>query len=112
MKNKVTTYQVLAPTSGKHKHEYDLIVKETKKGTKFNLYYSDNSEWVESIRGKKIMSLTDTGNEIILGHKVEQLEYDAAFELRLLLNTISALSSNSVERMKCKLVKQDKEILV
>lgn len=112
MKNKGTTYQVLAPTSGKHKHEYDLIVKETKKGTKFTLYYSDSAEWTESIRGTKIMSLTDTGNEIILSNKMKILEYDVAFELRLLLNTISVLSTNSVERMKCKLVKQDKEILV
>jgi hypothetical protein len=106
-----TTYQVMTNMSGDEDHDYDLVVEKTKKGKKFTLHYSNHKEWDESARGEKIMTLLDTGNEVVIKRTSKTMQYDKAFALRLLLNANAMLSDNPVERMGCKLIKKGKKTI-
>ena len=75
MKDSVNKYLVMN-TDGEH--EYTIHVKYT-------LFRSENKCWTSTARGEKLLSITNTGNEIILDRKIKVMDYAQLAELRLLL---------------------------
>lgn len=82
MKDSVNKYLVIN-TDGEH--EYTIHVKTTNKGVKYTLFRSENKCWTSTARGKKLLSITNTGNEIILDREIKVMDYEQLAELRLLL---------------------------
>ncbi len=108
-----TTYtvEVMNDPSMGYQHEYDIIVKETDLGTKLTLKYAKNKIWLERLRGKKIISILDTGDGVIIeGCSNENFGYDDLFCLRLLLNFHTHLSKNEIDKIPTKILKKGKKI--
>jgi hypothetical protein len=82
MKDSTNKYMVL---NNNGEHEYDIIVKETKKGVRITLYSSNNKVWASDARNEKLLSALNTGNEMIFDRKFKRLDYSELFALRLLL---------------------------
>lgn len=82
MKDSVNKYLVIN-TDGEH--EYTIHVKTTNKGVKYTLFRSENKCWTSTARGEKLLSITNTGNELIFDRKFKSLDYAELAELRLLL---------------------------
>lgn len=102
-------YKVISPDGD---YEYDVIVKDSKKGRKISLYYSDNDYWVDGIRGELFMTLMDTGNNVKISHSKKKLEYDEAFGLRFLLDFHRQIDTNPANRLMYKVTKDKKTIKV
>lgn len=80
-------------------HEYNIFEKENKKGHRvLVLKYSDAEFWNSSIRGKTVLTLTDTGNGIKLSKNIKSLGYDDFAEIRILMNFAKATNSNEFDR--------------
>lgn len=80
------------------RHEYTVKSKITKKGnTKYTMYYSNDESWGPLIRGKKVTSITNTGNgyKINMGNYVGGLGYDTAEELWILLSLLQKVDNLS-----------------
>ena len=57
-------------------HEYDYVKKETKDECIHTLYYSDWYGWADSIKGKKVIELIDSGNGVTIKDLVIDEEVD------------------------------------
>lgn len=80
-------------------HVYDVMKKDYGVGSQYTLRYSKNANmWTNSVHGKKIMRIRDTGNGIdIKTYRepfCESLDYDHVSELRILLSLISELDNS------------------
>ena len=74
-------------------HEYNITVQEdTSKGyTEYNLYRSNDGEWSNHVKGKKCLTLINTGNGVIFPKKKykEEIDYSQTAELFILLTFIN-----------------------
>jgi hypothetical protein len=96
-------------------HEYDLHVTKNDEDTLYELFCSNNDIWSNHRKGSYSIGLIDTGNGIKIkmenASKLDdELDYDVAAELNILLNVVTELSNF---RPKFKLTKQsNNEIIV
>jgi hypothetical protein len=81
-------YRVMNTYPGEEngRHEYDIHVEETNKGTKYSLIRSKAGHWSDSAKGKTVAAIMDNGDELILSKHIKQrLGYDVAAELFILM---------------------------
>ena len=95
-------------------HEYDLVITKNNEETLYELFYSNNDLWSNHRKGSYSIGLIDTGNGIKIKMENDsklddELDYDVAAELNLLLNIVTELSNF---RSKFKLIKQSNEIVI
>jgi hypothetical protein len=86
-------YRVMNTFPGEEngRHEYDIHVKETSRGTKYSLIRSKAGHWSDSFKGEKCVSILDTGDDMILSnHITNQLDYALGAELFILMSFINA----------------------
>ena len=79
-------------TPGKEVHEYDIIVDMNKNGHQVTtLKRSLNDNWSEHHRGEELISLIETGDEMIFPKKAfaGDVGYDVFAELFILMSFIS-----------------------
>jgi len=85
-------------------HEYDIIVKKSKKGTRFSIFASNGSDWTEHTKGELFLSMLDTGDGIEFDRDITKIEYDVVFCVRFLLNFELHLDTNPLEHKKYKII--------
>lgn len=85
-------------------HEYDIIVKKSKKGTRFSIYASNGSDWTEHTKGELFLSMFDNNDCIEFDRDISKMEYDTLFCVRFLLNFALHLDKNPLEHKKYKVV--------
>lgn len=84
------TYMVCAVDGD---HDYNIIVQKVSDDkTRFTLEYSDNTSWTEKYRGKKIMTITDDGNDYYIPKIGKIVGSDVLVELAILTNFIKKYS--------------------
>ncbi len=72
------------------RHEYDIHVKDTSKGTKYSLIRSMAGHWSDNVRGEKSVSILDTGDDMIISKNVTNiLDYALSAELFILMSFIN-----------------------
>lgn len=68
-------------------HEFDLHIESHGLHSRtYSLFASNNGIWSEDTRGKLLLKMTDTGNEIIFDKARKKLDYSIASYMRILLN--------------------------
>ena len=94
-------------------HEYDLVITKNDEETLYELLCSNNDLWSNHRKGSYSIGLIDTGNGIKIKKDslANEIDYDVAAELNILLNIVTELSNF---RPKFKLIKQqpNNEIVV
>lgn len=89
------TFRVFA----KNKHEYDIIVEQTSRGTLYSMNYSSLSEW--SFPGELIISVLDDGGDLHLSKKLgKKLDYSELVEIKILFNFITSLDRQLTEKFE------------
>ena len=94
-------YRVMNSYPGEEfgKHEYDIIVNDTDKGTKYSLIRSQAAHWTENVRGETAVALLDDGDNLKLSKHIKRLmDYGIVSELFILLSFINKESSSSTNR--------------
>jgi hypothetical protein len=106
MSNEIKTYRVL---NDKGVHEYDIYVKETKKGTSYKLFRSNSATWSDDCRNEKLLLIVNTGNKYKISHFLNKnINYNEMAELYILLSFIQehdAIYKGSIIKVKEKHVK-------
>lgn len=69
-----------------NKYEYYIIVESIGLKTITSLYYSDETQWSNKVKGSKILEIVDNGDTITLDRKIKTLHYHEFTELRILLS--------------------------
>ena len=92
------------------KHEYDIIVDETDKGSLFSIYLSNGSQWNEHAKGELSMTMLDTGNGVVFTPSLSELDYSQLNYVRLLTGLELELDSNPKNKEKYNLI-EVKEII-
>lgn len=90
MKNK-KTYQVVDTVGN---HEYNIEVKQTKKGKRFKLFLSNGEQWTSHSRGQLEMTMLDTGNGVEFEGISNVMDYCQTTYIRLLLGLERFLDDN------------------
>lgn len=79
-------------TPGKEIHEYDITVDMNKNGHQVTtLTRSKNDTWMDTVAGEEIITLIDTGDEVIFPKKqfAGDVGYDTFAELFILMSFVS-----------------------
>ena len=92
------------------KHEYDIIVDETDKGSLFSIYLSNGSQWNEHAKGELSMTMLNTGDGVIFSPPLNNLDYSQLNYVRLLTGLDVELSTNPLNKEKYSLI-EVKEII-
>lgn len=72
------------------RHEYDIHVKDTDRGTKYSLIRSQAGHWSDSAKGQTVVAILDDGDDMTLSkHVTRELGYDTASELFILMSFIN-----------------------
>jgi hypothetical protein len=72
------------------RHEYNLCVEQTNRGTKYSLIRSQAGHWSDDARGKTVVAILDNGDGYQLSkHVSRDLQYDTAAELFILMSFIN-----------------------
>jgi len=72
------------------RHEYDIHVEETNRGTKYSLIRSKAGHWSDYAKDKKVVAILDDGDGMRLSkHITRDLGYDTAAELFILMSFIN-----------------------
>ena len=69
-------------------HEYDYAKDDTDDIlTVYTLYYSDHSEWVDSIKHTMALQIVDTGNGVVIQNlqSIKEINYLKVEQLNILL---------------------------
>lgn len=67
-------------------HEYNIVVNEIKKETKYSLFNSNNEIWSKQFRNKLALSMIDNGNGVIFESNISKtFEYHELLAIRLLI---------------------------
>jgi hypothetical protein len=78
-------------------HEYDIIEHVNGDGHQITtLYKSNDPIWCQSSRGEKVITIIDTGNEMIFPKKefANEVGYDKFAELYILISFINKTKMN------------------
>ena len=103
---KTKEYMVLAEDG---QHEYNITVKETKKGKKFTLSLSNGEQWNSHAKGVKEITMLDTGDGVIFTPALENIDYSQLLYVRLLVTLENKLDSNPINKEKYILVREGKK---
>lgn len=85
-------YRVMNSFPGEEngRHEYNLYVEESDKGTKYSLIRSQAGHWSEDAKGQTVVAIMDDGDSMLLSkHVTKNLQYDTAAELFILMSFIN-----------------------
>lgn len=85
-------YRVMNTFPGEEngRHEYDIHVEETDRGTKYSLIRSKAGHWSENCKDKTVCAIIDNGDEMKLSkHITSTIGYDTAAELFILMSFIN-----------------------
>lgn len=93
------------------KHEYTIIDKETTKGRKISLFYSDSETWTGHTRGTLAMTLKDNGNGVRLNKNTKSLDYGQLTQMRLLFNYLRETESHEHDREKSQVYETTQDIV-
>mgnify|MGYP000993945859 CR=1 FL=1 len=78
--------------------EYIISVITDSIGTSYMMRRSKASSWSEDVRDKRVLTITDTGDNMIVDPKLgKKLEYDVYAELLILMNFIKSKDKNLTE---------------
>lgn len=71
-------------------HEYDIVKEENDKGHDvFTLFRSYDDHWLSHSKGEELISITDTGDGLIMPKRKGELDYSQACELYILIAFIN-----------------------
>lgn len=101
MKKNKEKYKVFAKDG---QHEYDIVVKNCKKGKKFSIFLSNGEQWHDSAKGKLELTMLDTGEGVIFTPSLGEIGYDQLTNVRLLMGLERKLDSNPMNREKYKAI--------
>lgn len=97
------TYNVFDTFEGLH--EYVIEETTTKKGfRRLTLKHSNGEHWSSHVRGKKILSMTTTGNGVKFSKPLKSLDYDLLVEFRILINFEHQTDPNELNHAKYKIL--------
>jgi hypothetical protein len=86
-------HQVINRYSGEEygKHEYNIIVEDTKHGTKYSLQRSNQEHWAEGHRETVALAILNTGDGYVFSKhfKNREIDYALTSELFILLSFIN-----------------------
>jgi hypothetical protein len=85
-------YRVMNTFPGEEngRHEYDIHVEDTDRGTKYSLIRSQAGHWSDSAKGQTVVAILDDGDDMTLSkHVTKRLRYDLAAELFILMSFIN-----------------------
>jgi len=88
----MNTYRVMNTFPGEEngRHEYDIHVEDTDRGTKYSLIRSQAGHWSDHAKGQTVVAIMDDGDAITLSkHITKELGYDTAAELFILMSFIN-----------------------
>ena len=85
-------------------HEYNIVVEQTKKGTKFSLYRSEGEQWREQAKGELIMAMTNNGNGVKFDRKLKNLDFSELLYVRILVNFEHQTDKNPKNRLKYRVI--------
>lgn len=91
-------YRVMNSFPGEEfgRHEYDLIVEDDSKGTKYSLIRSQGAQWSNHAKGETVVALLDDGNGIKMSkHVKREMNYAVASELFILMSFINNENINN-----------------
>jgi len=86
-------YRVMNTFPGEEngRHEYDLHVQETDRGTKYSLIRSKAGHWSEHAQGETVCAIFDDGDGYRLSkHVTRDMGYDTMAELYILMAFINS----------------------
>lgn len=108
MNKEVSNYVVINEDS----HEYNMVVTKSKNKTKYELFYSENADWYDHVKGTLAFKITDSGNNFILPKKIRKIGYDVSLYLRLIFTFENRTSSNPAEHSEWRIVNVDNQIKI
>ena len=85
-------YRVMNTFPGEEngRHEYDIHVEDTNRGTKYSLIRSQAGHWSDDAKEKTVVAIIDDGDGYKLSkHVTKDLGYDTAAELFILMSFIN-----------------------
>ena len=97
MKPNITKYLIF---DDKNIHEFDLLVEEVGRDTRFTLLYSNNNVWSDNIRGTPAVIVCDTGNGLVISDpdikydrkdNTYSVNYSTSRCISIILNSINKL---------------------
>ena len=91
-------------------HEYNLEVKETKKGEKFSLFTSNGEQW--TTKNEHLLSMTNHGNGIEFDRKFKDIDYSELLHIRILINFENKMDTNPMNREKYRIIDGEFKIKV
>ena len=72
------------------RHEYDIQVEDTNRGTKYSLIRSNAGHWSEGAQGKTVCAVIDDGDGFRLSkHVSRDMDYAIMSELFILMSFIN-----------------------
>ena len=81
--------------------EYKLKVITDHIGTSYMLYRSNSELWSAHVRGKHVLTITDTGNNMIITPKLKKkVDYDVFSELFILISAMNQKESRLFQKYK------------
>lgn len=91
----MNTYRVMNTFPGEEngRHEYDIHVEDTDRGTKYSLIRSQAGHWSDHAKGQTVVAILNDGDDMILSkHITKKLDYATAAELFILMSFINKQS--------------------
>lgn len=86
------TYLIISPEGAV---DYTVKVTKISSATSYELSHSNDGSWTEKVRGKVILTMQDTGNEILFSHAPgKKIEYDKFHEMTLLIKIRQRLENS------------------
>jgi RNase P protein component len=85
--------------NNQHEVEYVIKEKKNKNGHRvLSLHYSNSENWVSGLRGSFIMSITNTGDNVIFSKPLKELDYCELEHLRILIGFDKLTDDNEMVR--------------
>jgi len=92
-------------------HDYNVVVEDIEdKGTKYSIHMSQGEQYNPHAKGELVMSMLDTGNDIVFSKPIKKMDYAESLCLRILLSIEHDISIAGMTPMKYRII-ENKEIL-
>ena len=97
--------------TSKGEHDYNVIVEDIEgKGTKYSIHMSHGEQYQSHAKGELVISMLDTGNEIVFSKPIKKLDYAESLCLRILLSVEHDTSIGGMTPMKYRII-ENKQVL-
>jgi hypothetical protein len=92
-------------------YDYDVIVEDIEgKGTKYSIHMSHGEQYQNHAKGELVISMLDTGDDIVFSKPIKKLDYAESLCLRILLSIEHDTSIGSMTPLKYRVV-ENKQVL-